>query len=194
MKQLFGERAEAAQRYHDSLAQEGIEWGLIGPKEGERLWERHIANSLPVAALIPGGAVVIDIGSGAGLPGIPLALARPDCRVVLLEPLQRRVHFLELVAKRLELPNMEIVRAKAQNHQVQYDVVTARAVAPLPRLIEWTWHLIKPGGALLAVKGSNAAEELEEASPALERVGAVSYSLHHPEFSGQSGSVIEVRK
>ena len=194
MKHLFGERAEQAERYHDCLLNEGIEWGLIGPKEGPRLWERHILNSLPVAALIPEGASVCDIGSGAGLPGIPLALARPDCQVTLVEPLARRTSFLELVASRLELPNLTIVRSKAENHRGSYSVVTARAVAPLPRLVKWSWHLIAPGGALLAIKGSNAQEELDEAREALEEVGALSYALAHPEFAGVLGTVIKVAK
>lgn len=194
MKHLFGERAELAQIYHDALEHEGIEWGLIGPKEGPRLWERHIANSLPVTTLIPHGATVLDIGSGAGLPGIPLALARPDCQVTLLEPLARRTAFLELVAQRLALPNLSIVRSKAQAHRGSYSIVTARAVAPLERLIEWSWHLVAPGGSLLAIKGSNAQEELDQAAPTLERVRPRSYSCHYVEFEGATGTVIEVSK
>lgn len=194
MKQLFGERADLAQIYHDALLHEGIEWGLIGPKEGPRLWERHIANSLPVVSLIPEGASILDIGSGAGLPGIPIALARPDCQVTLLEPLARRTAFLELAASRLDLTNLSIVRSKAQSHKGSYAIVTARAVAPLERLLEWSWHLVAPGGSLLAIKGSNAQEELDQATPALERVRPSSYSCHYIEFEGITGTVIEVAK
>lgn len=186
---------EAAERYRELLAHEGIEWGLIGPRESERLWERHILNSLPVGELIPHGARVLDVGSGAGLPGIPLALDRPDLKITLLEPLARRFTFLELAVKRLDLSErVEVIRGKALGITGQWPVVTARAVAPLPRLIEWCLPRVEPGGALLALKGENAAEELAQVQGALDRFGPLSYALHHVERYGSHGVVVEVHR
>ena len=135
----------------------GIERGLIGPREGEKIWERHIFNSLPVISLIPQGSSVIDIGSGAGLPGIPIALARPDLRLTLIEPLQRRVDFLNEAVSGLDIA---VLRGRAQDFKVKADFVTARAVAPLAKLKEISWHLVKKGGALLAIKGQSALDEV----------------------------------
>lgn len=139
------------------LESAGIERGLIGPREGEKIWERHIFNSLPVISLIPEGSSVIDIGSGAGLPGIPIALARPDLRLTLIEPLQRRVDFLNEAVSGLDIA---VLRGRAQDFKVKADFVTARAVAPLAKLKEISWHLVKKGGALLAIKGENARDEV----------------------------------
>lgn len=144
------------ERYAHLLATVGMERGLIGPHEGEKIWERHIFNSLPVISLIPEGSSVIDIGSGAGLPGIPIALARPDVRVTLIEPLQRRVDFLKEAVEGLEIT---VLRGRAQDFTVKADIVTARAVAPLEKLKSMSWHLVKKGGALLAIKGESAAQE-----------------------------------
>lgn len=186
---------EAAERYRTLLAQEGITWGLIGPREGERLWERHILNSLPVGTLIPEGSRVLDVGSGAGLPGIPLALDRPDLTITLLEPLARRVAFLELAVQTLGLGDrVSILRGKAQSISGQWPIVIARAVAPLPRLVEWCLPRMESGGRLLALKGENAAEELKEAVVALEHLPGLSYALHHVERHGSHGTVIEVRR
>jgi 16S rRNA (guanine527-N7)-methyltransferase len=137
----------------------GIERGLIGPREGERIWDRHIENCLPVTTLIPDKGSLVDIGSGAGLPGIVIALAKPSLKVTLIEPLRRRVEFLFEVIDRLNL-KIEVIRGKSEAIVGQYDRVTARAVAPLPRLMEISWHLVKPGGSLLAIKGESAASEL----------------------------------
>jgi 16S rRNA (guanine527-N7)-methyltransferase len=190
----FGENLSRAEQYRDLLAAEGMEWGLIGPREGERLWERHILNSLPVGQLIPVGSQVLDVGSGAGLPGIPLALDRPDLQITLLEPLARRIAFLELAIDRLNLSEqVTILRGKAATIQGQWPIVTARAVAPLPRLVEWCLPRVAPGGLLLALKGESAATELDEARPALERLPSLSYALHHLERYGTHGYVIEVR-
>jgi 16S rRNA (guanine527-N7)-methyltransferase len=143
-------------KYADFLTDQGILRGLIGPREGERIWERHIFNSLSVLSLIPPGSRVIDIGSGAGLPGIPIALARPDIQMTLLEPLQRRVDFLTEAVEGLEI---EVIRGRAEDCKKQFDVVTARAVAPMEKLRKMTWHLLKKGGLLLAIKGESAATE-----------------------------------
>lgn len=169
---VFGDELERAEAYHDLLATRGVEWGLIGPREAGRLWERHLLNSVAVASVIATGASVVDVGSGAGLPGIPLALARPDLRVVLLEPLLRRATFLSGVVDELGLGDrVTVVRSRAEDHRVRYDVVTCRAVAPLPRLLGWTAHLIAPGGSLVALKGASAPTEVSDAAGELRRAG-----------------------
>lgn len=152
----FPTKQEEIRAFAAFLTSAGIERGLIGPREGEKIWERHIFNSLPVISLIPKGSFVIDIGSGAGLPGIPIALARPDLHVTLIEPLQRRVDFLNEAVSGLEIT---VLRGRAQDFKLKADYVTARAVAPLEKLKEISWHLVKKGGALLAIKGESAAEE-----------------------------------
>jgi 16S rRNA (guanine527-N7)-methyltransferase len=161
----FGERLPLARRYAEHLATTGVEWGLVGPREASRVWERHVLNCAVVADLVPPAARVLDIGSGAGLPGIPLALARPDLRVVLVEPLARRVEWLRMVLADLELP-VEVERGRAEDTPIRRrwegaDVVTSRAVAPLHRLAAWCLPLVRPGGMMLAVKGMSAAAEVE---------------------------------
>lgn len=151
---LFPDAAGTAERYAAILATRGVEWGLIGPREVDRIWDRHVVNSLAVAAAIPDGATVVDVGSGAGLPGIPLALARPDLRVTLLEPLLRRATFLTEVVDELGLgERVDVVRARAEDHDATYGVVTCRAVARLPKLLGWTAPLIGRRGRLVALKG-----------------------------------------
>ncbi len=152
----FPSRQKEIRAFAAFLTTAGIERGLIGPREGERIWERHIFNSLPVISLIPEGASVIDIGSGAGLPGIPIALARPDLQVTLIEPLQRRVDFLNEAVSGL---GITVLRGRAQDFKIKADVVTARAVAPLEKLKEISWHLVKKSGAILAIKGESAEAE-----------------------------------
>ncbi len=159
--EFFSQRADEIERYAEILATWGIERGLIGPREGDRIWDRHIANCIPVTTLIPEGASVIDIGSGAGLPGIVIALARPDLKVTLLEPLERRVAFLIEVVAELHLP-ITVLRGRAESVKGNFTIVTARAVAPLPKLLPLVWHLVAPKGSLLAMKGESAAEELAE--------------------------------
>lgn len=179
----FPGREEEISHYATFLLTEGIKRGLIGPQEGERIWERHIFNSLPVSTLIPAGASVIDIGSGAGLPGIPLALSRPDISMTLVEPLQRRVDFLNEAVAGL---NITVLRGRAQDFRITAEVVTARAVAPLEKLAKITRHLIKKGGLLLAIKGESAADE------ALTVRGA---ELHEIRLAGMPlGRVISLRK
>lgn len=168
---------ETFERYAALLQGVGVERGLIGPREGERIWDRHIYNCLPLATLIPAGAKVVDVGSGAGLPGIVLALARPDLSILLLEPLERRTAFLNEVVDELALSKVSVERKKALEYQGKFDVVTARAVAPMDRLLAWSWHLVAPGGRILALKGERAAQELAETP--LSR------------YQGASGAVLE---
>jgi 16S rRNA (guanine527-N7)-methyltransferase len=153
---------ETFERYAEILMSSGVERGLIGPREGDRIWERHIYNSLPLILALPHGARVADVGSGAGLPGIVLALARPDISIHLIEPLERRATFLREVVAELGLSNVTVERKKALDYQGKFDVVTARAVAPMERLLAWCWHLLPPGGRILAIKGEQAAQELAE--------------------------------
>ena len=175
---VFGADLPAAERYVARLASDGVARGLIGPREVPRLWERHVLNSAAVAEAVPEGARVVDVGSGAGLPGIPLGLARRDVRVTLVEPMARRIEFLEEVLP--ELPGDDgrwrIVRGRAEDRAVAgavgpVDVVTARAVAPLPRLVAWCRPLMRPGSQLIALVGARALEELPGLVPQLEAVG-----------------------
>ena len=172
---VFPDAAELAVRYVELLATTGVEWGLIGPRETDRLWERHVFNSAAAADLVPDAARVVDVGSGAGLPGIPLALRRPDLRVTLLEPLLRRATFLTQTVEALELADrVQVVRARAEDHRATYEVVLSRALAPLPRLLGWCLPLMAHGGAVLALKGRTAADEVGEQADELaaERLSA----------------------
>lgn len=168
--QVFSSDFETISQYVDILTSRGIEWGLIGPREVDRIWDRHILNSTAFAELIPEGAEVVDVGSGAGLPGIPLALLRPDLTVTLLEPLLRRCTFLSQAVDELGITQrVAVVRGRAEDHHGTYDVVTARAVAPLGRLLDWCAPLLSGDGVLLALKGKSAPGEVEAASGALRR-------------------------
>jgi 16S rRNA (guanine527-N7)-methyltransferase len=163
-----------AERFVDLLATEGVRRGLIGPREAPRLWERHLLNCALLSDGIPLDLDVCDIGSGAGLPGLVLALCRPDLALTLVEPLLRRTTFLSEAVDRLALGNVEVVRARAEDlhgHR-DFSVVTARAVAPLDRLLAWSMPLVGEGGALLAMKGSSAADEVAAARTVLRRYGA----------------------
>lgn len=173
---VFGDRVEVAQRYADLLAVEGLVRGLIGPRELPQLWVRHILNCAVVGEVIEPGASVTDIGSGAGLPGIPLALARPDVSVTLIEPLQRRTTFLEEAVSELGLGNVRVVRGRADEKSVRVavapaDVVTSRAVAPLDRLAKWSAPLTMVGGRMVALEGRSAGDEIQEHEKAAYRVG-----------------------
>jgi 16S rRNA (guanine527-N7)-methyltransferase len=174
-EKVFGERLELAERYVRHLATSGVERGLIGPRETDRLWDRHVLNCAVVAELVPDSANVVDVGSGAGLPGIPLALARPDLRIVLVEPLARRVEWLREILDDLGL-SLTVERGRAEENAIKRrwegaDVVTARAVAPLARLAGWSLPLLRTGGRLLAVKGASAAEEIERDAAEVHRLG-----------------------
>jgi 16S rRNA (guanine527-N7)-methyltransferase len=171
---LFGDRIGLARRYVHALAIDGTVRGLIGPRETSRLWTRHVLNSAAVAELIPRNSTVVDIGSGAGLPGIPLAIVRPDLRVTLLEPLERRARFLVETVDGLGLTNCRVVRGRAEDVVAQCggaDVVTSRAVAPLHRLALWSAPLARDGGMVLAMKGASAHDELRRDSAAVLAAG-----------------------
>jgi 16S rRNA (guanine527-N7)-methyltransferase len=161
-----GDRLRLATDYAGLLAGDGVVRGLVGPREVPRLWERHLFNCAAVGELIPAGASVIDVGSGAGLPGLVLAIARPDVTVTLVEPLLRRTTFLEEVVASLGLDSVEVVRGRADAlHGVRTaDVVTARAVAPLATLLDWSMPLVAPTGLLLAMKGASARAEIDAAA------------------------------
>lgn len=164
-----------ARRYVDLLAGDGVVRGLIGPREVPRLWERHVLNSAAAAEAIPHGARVVDIGSGAGLPGIPLALARPDITLSLVEPMARRIEFLESVVAALDA-SWHVVRGRAEEKSViravgPVDVVTARAVAPLPRLVNWAKGLLPPGAQLVALVGARAAADVPTQIPRFAAAG-----------------------
>ena len=167
------ERLPLVERYVGWLAGAGTERGLMGPRGVPRLWERHVLNSAVVGEWVPEGVTVADVGSGAGLPGIPLALARPDLEVTLVEPLLRRATFLEEVVADLGLP-VRVVRARAEelHGELDFDVVTSRAVAPLDRLASWCMPLVGVGGAMVALKGSSVEEEIAEHRATLEVHGA----------------------
>lgn len=166
IERVFGENADKAREYWGWLSAEATVRGLIGPREVPRLWERHILNCAAVGDAIEEDKSVVDIGSGAGLPGIPLALARPDLTITLLEPLLRRTTFLDEVVADLALKNVTVVRGRAEEKAVvkqigAVDVATSRAVAPLGKLAKWSLPLVRTGGHMIALKGSTAAEEIE---------------------------------
>jgi 16S rRNA (guanine527-N7)-methyltransferase len=178
---MFGSAFETAERYAELLVGRGVERGLIGPRETGRLWDRHLMNCAAVAELVPRPCSLIDLGSGAGLPGIVLAMLLPACQVVLLEPMARRVAFLEECVRVLDLQNTVVRRERAEDaagHLVA-DVVTARAVAPLERLAGLALGLTRPGGLVLAIKGAGAAAEIERARPVLRRLGARDVAVVH---------------
>ena len=188
INKYFPGQEGAIRAYAEFLTTAGIERGLIGPREGERIWERHIFNCLPITQLLPQGASLFDIGSGAGLPGIVIALARPDLKVTLIEPLERRVEFLNEAVAAIAAGGVEIevIRGRAQDVKKSADFVTARAVAPMEKLKKMSWHMVKTGGSLLAMKGESAATEM---------VGIKGAELHEIKLEGiELGRVISVRK
>jgi 16S rRNA (guanine527-N7)-methyltransferase len=184
---LFGDRLDLAAAYAELLATDGVVRGLIGPREAPRIWDRHLLNCATVAERIPEGATVIDVGSGAGLPGLVLAIARPDLRVTLVEPLARRTAFLIEAVEGLGLTRMvRVFRGRAEEaaagpaggDPLSADVVTARAVAPLDRLATWCLPLTVRGGRLVALKGSSAADEIAEHAATVERLGGGEPTVH----------------
>lgn len=182
-RDVFGPRFPLAQTYADLLVTDGVVAGVIGPREAPRVWSRHLLNSAALADLVPANVSLIDVGSGAGLPGIPLALARPDLSVQLLEPLLRRCRFLESVTGRLGLGSSVLVRRgrapeAARDLDLAVDVAVARAVAPLDKLTSWSLPLLRPGGLLLALRGQSARSEVAEAKTAIASAGGDEVAVH----------------
>jgi 16S rRNA (guanine527-N7)-methyltransferase len=193
---LFGPALPRAVRYAELLAGAGVERGLIGPREVGRLWDRHLINCAVVAEQIPADSLVVDVGSGAGLPGIVIALVRPDVELALLEPVLRRTTFLEEVVAELGLGNVNVVRGRAEDWagRMNADVVTARAVAPLERLIGWCLPLLRANGRMLALKGETAAEELAAVQDTLAALGVVAAKVEEvgAEFGEAATRVVRI--
>ena len=167
---LYRDNYKTIRQYVDILVSRGVDWGLIGPREIGRLWERHILNSIALESLIPEGCRVADVGSGAGLPGIPLAILRPDLEMILIEPMLRRSNFLTEAIDELGLDDrVSVVRGRAEDADLHVDVVVSRAVAKLATLINWTADLIVESGSLLALKGQSADDEVVKAKKELSK-------------------------
>ncbi|MEY3473309.1 MAG: hypothetical protein RLY22_812 [Actinomycetota bacterium] len=178
---VFGDRIDLARGYAAALVRDSDLLGLLGPREMPRLWSRHILNSAVVAELVPPGKTVCDIGSGAGLPGIPMAIVLPDTLFTLIEPMERRSDWLISVIDELGLKNVEVIRARAEEVGEVFDIATARAVSALPKLLRMCIPLVRHGGEILALKGSKAAEEIEEAKRIQKKLGVESFKI---EFAG----------
>ncbi|MCW2790346.1 MAG: rRNA ((527)-N(7))-methyltransferase RsmG [Aeromicrobium sp.] len=191
---VFASRLPLAEEYAHILATDGVVKGLIGPREVPRIWDRHVMNSAVIVPRVPSGSTVADIGSGAGLPGVVWAIARPDLRVTLVEPLLRRTIFLEETVAALGLDNVEVLRGRAEEIRSTYDVVTARAVAGLDKLGRWCMPLVRKGGVLLAMKGQSAADEVQAATATLHRLGATSIVVATYENGDVPTTVVEVTK
>ena len=177
---VFADRLDLARRYAAHLADTGISHGLVGPREVPRLWDRHILNCAVIGEIIPKGLSVIDVGSGAGLPGICLAIARPDLSIALVEPMERRTSWLAAVCADLGLDNVTVERARAEelHGRLSAEVVTARAVAALDKLTRWCLPLVSSGGRLVAMKGSSAEREIAAAARTVRRLGGLTPSVH----------------
>ncbi len=195
--EVFGDQLGLVERYAEILKTQGVERGLIGPREVDRLWERHLLNSALMLPRVPLGSSVADIGTGAGLPGLVWAITRPDLTVTLVEPLLRRASFLQEVVDALDIGRVRVLRARAEEVDETFDVVTARAVAALPKLSKWCMPLVASGGLFLPLKGQSAAGEVEEARSLLKRLGAsaidiVTYSSSTDPV--QSVTLVEISK
>ena len=177
-KAIFGPQIDKARAFAQKLANDSDDLGLLGPRELDRLWSRHILNSAVVSETLKAGDLVADVGSGAGLPGIPMAIALPEAYFVLIEPMERRSNWMLEVIEELGLTNVEVRRARAEEVlDLKFDIVTARAVAALDKLLRLTVHLLKPGGSLVALKGSKAAEEIEVARKLQKKLGIASFEI-----------------
>jgi 16S rRNA (guanine527-N7)-methyltransferase len=175
---IFGPQIEKARAFAQKLANDSDDLGLLGPRELDKLWSRHILNSAVVAETVKAGDLVADVGSGAGLPGIPMAIVLPEAHFVLIEPMERRSNWMLEVIEELGLTNVEVSRARAEEVlDLTFDIVTARAVAALDKLLRLTVHLLKPGGSLIALKGSKASEEIEAAKRLQRKLGIASFEI-----------------
>jgi 16S rRNA (guanine527-N7)-methyltransferase len=176
---VFGEGITKARKYAELLIRDGDMLGLIGPRELPKLWTRHILNSAVVAEFVEAGQKVADVGSGAGLPGIPMAIVRPDATFILIEPMERRATWLaEVAIPEIGLTNVQVLRGRAEEAPLaNYDVATARAVSALPKLLRMLVPLVVPGGQILALKGSRAGEEIEESRPLAKRLKIADFEV-----------------
>jgi 16S rRNA (guanine527-N7)-methyltransferase len=189
--EVFGDRLPVVRRYAADLAERGVLLGLIGPLEPARLWSRHVLNSGLLAPFVPPGASVADVGSGAGLPGLVLAAARPDLVVTLIEPMERRTAWLEEESARLGLTNVVVERGRAEDAApARFDVVTARAVGALTGLLPITAPLLRQGGRLMLLKGAAVEAELAKAEKVIRRLGLVDV---HVEIAGRGMASLETR-
>ncbi len=176
---IFGDRLDLARRYAALLIRDSDTLGLLGPREMPKLWSRHILNSAVVSELVPDGVTVADVGSGAGLPGIPMAIAQPNAHFTLIEPMERRSDWLKAVVAELGLENVSVLRARAEEVGEVFDLVTARAVSALPKLLRLTVPLTRHGGAIIALKGSKAAEEIEESKKLSKKLKIAGFEVIH---------------
>jgi 16S rRNA (guanine527-N7)-methyltransferase len=193
-KAIFGPQIDKARAFAQKLANDSDDLGLLGPRELDKLWSRHILNSAVVAETVKTGDLVADVGSGAGLPGIPMAIALPEANFVLIEPMERRSNWMLEVVQELGLTNVQVRRARAEEVlDLKFDIVTARAVAALDKLLRMCVPLLKPGGSLIALKGSKAAEEIEAAKKLQKKLGIASFEIQicGKKFLAESTSVVK---
>jgi 16S rRNA (guanine527-N7)-methyltransferase len=195
-REVYGAQYQVISRYVDILTSTAVDRGLLGPREADRVWDRHILNCAALSSLIAADSSVADVGSGAGLPGIPLALLRPDLRVTLIEPLLRRFTFLEETVEQLGIADrVQVVRSRAEDHHQSYNFVVARAVAPVVRLIGWCDPLRAKGGVVLALKGESAADEVAAAERQLNAAGLVAEVLSvQPQPGLEPATVVRLRE
>ena len=177
--EIFGAGIDQARAYAAALFRDGDELGLLGPREMPKLWTRHILNSAVVAELVEPGKKVADVGSGAGLPGIPMAIAQPEATFVLIEPMERRSKWLQEQVDALGLTNVRVHRARAEEVGEAFDIVTARAVSALPKLLRMTVPLTRDGGEIIALKGSKAADEIEESKKLQKKLKISGFEILH---------------
>mgnify|MGYP000045790236 FL=1 len=174
---IFGTGIEKARAYTAALVRDGETLGLLGPREYPRIWTRHVLNSAVVAELVPAGATVADVGSGAGLPGIPMAIAQPEAQFVLIEPMERRSDWLKQQVEELGLKNVRVLRNRAEEVGEVFDIVTARALKAMPQLLRMCVPMTKNGGEIIALKGARAGEEIEEAKPLMKKLGVEKFDI-----------------